>query len=58
MAAVTRSSLFTVRLPGATSPQFLNARLVSARYFETLGVSAARGRVLTLNADRPRRQSL
>jgi predicted permease len=47
MAAVTRSSLFTVRLPGATTPQFLNAQLVSARYFETLGVSAARGRTLT-----------
>jgi predicted permease len=47
MAAVTRSSLFTVRLPGGTTPQFLNAQLVSARYFETLGVSAARGRVLT-----------
>jgi predicted permease len=48
IAAVTRSSLFTVRFPGATTPQFLNAQLVSARYFETLGVSAARGRVLTL----------
>jgi predicted permease len=47
MAAVTRSSLFTVRLPGATTPQFLNAQLVSARYFQTLGVPAARGRVLT-----------
>jgi predicted permease len=47
MAAVTRSSLFTVRLAGATTPEFLNAQLVSARYFETLGVSAARGRVLT-----------
>src|SRR5712691_3636097 len=32
MAAVTRSSLFTVRLPGATTPQFLNAQLVSGRY--------------------------
>ena len=47
MAAVTRSSLFTVRLPGAITPQFVNAQLVSARYFETLGVSAARGRVLS-----------
>jgi predicted permease len=47
MAAVTPNALFTVRLPGATTPQFLNAQLVSARYFETLGVSAARGRVLT-----------
>jgi predicted permease len=48
MAAVTRSSLFTVRLPGATTPQFLNVQLVSGRYFEALGVSAARGRLLTL----------
>jgi predicted permease len=47
MAAVTRSSLFTVLLPGAAMPQFLNAQLVSARYFEALGVPAARGRVLT-----------
>ena len=47
MAAVTRSSLFTVRLPGAASSQYLYVQLVSARYFQTLGVSAARGRVLT-----------
>jgi predicted permease len=47
LAAVTRSSRFAVRLPGATDTQYLQAQLVSARYFATLGVSAARGRVLT-----------
>jgi predicted permease len=47
MAAVTPNSLFAVRLPGAATPQFLNVQMVSAHYFKTLGVSAARGRVLT-----------
>ena len=43
MAAVTRSSLFAVRLPGAAATQYLNVQLVSGRYFQTLGVAAARG---------------
>ena len=47
LAAVTRGSRFIVRLPGSSQPQFLLAQLVSDRYFATLDVSAARGRVLT-----------
>jgi predicted permease len=47
LAAVTRSSRFVVRLRGAAEARYLQAQLVSARYFATLGVSAARGRVLT-----------
>jgi len=47
LAAVTRSSRFSVRLPGASEARFLQAQMVSGRYFATLGVSAARGRLLT-----------
>src|SRR5262245_43746116 len=46
IAAATRSTQFTARLPGATDRAFVQAQLVSGRYFETLGVRAARGRVL------------
>jgi predicted permease len=53
LAAVTRGSRFVVRLPGAREPQYLRAQLVSARYFATLGVPAARGRVLTPDDVRP-----
>ena len=49
IAAVTRSSLFVIRLPGVTQAQFLQGQLVSGDYFATLGVSAARGRTLTAN---------
>jgi predicted permease len=47
MAAVTRSSLFIVRLPGQAAAQFHYVQLASGRYFQTLGVSAARGRLWT-----------
>jgi hypothetical protein len=47
LAAVTRSSRFLVRLPGSAEANRLRGQLVSGRYFATLGVSAARGRVLT-----------
>ena len=47
LAAVTRSSLFVIQLPGVTQAQFLPGQLVSGDYFATLGVSAARGRVLS-----------
>jgi predicted permease len=47
LAAVTRSSRFAVRLPGAGERHFVQAQLVSSRYFATLGVQAARGRLLT-----------
>jgi len=47
LAAVIRSSRFTARLPGATESTFITGQLVSDRYFATLGVTAARGRVLT-----------
>src|SRR5262249_33305068 len=46
IAAVTRSAQFTARLPGASERTFVFAQLISGRYFETLGVRAARGRVL------------
>ena len=46
----TRSSLFTVRLPGATNPQFLNVQLVSGRYFETLQAAVTAAFVL-VNGD-------
>jgi predicted permease len=46
IAAVTRSSRFAARLPGARERQFVAAQMVSARYFETLGISAARGRIV------------
>ena len=49
IAAVTRSSMFVVQLPGVTQAQFLQGQLVSGDYFSTLGVSAARGRSLTAN---------
>jgi predicted permease len=47
LAAVTRSSRFAVRLPGVAERQFIQAQLVSSRYFATLSVRAARGRLLT-----------
>src|SRR5262249_9473756 len=47
LAAVIRSSRFTARLPGAVESTFVTGQLVSGRYFATLGVGAARGRVLT-----------
>jgi predicted permease len=53
MAAVTRSSLFVVRLPGAAAAQFHYVQLASGRYFQTLGVSAARGRLWTADEARP-----
>ena len=49
IAAVTRSSMFVIHLPGVTQAQFLRGQLVSGDYFTTLGVSAARGRALTAN---------
>ena len=56
IAAVTRGSTFVARLPGAAQPSFVRAQLVSGRYFSTLGVAAARGRLLTADdtrVDRP-----
>jgi predicted permease len=47
MAAVIRSSRFAARLPGASESTFITGQLVSDRYFTTLSVTAARGRVLT-----------
>src|SRR4029453_12611584 len=46
MAAVPRGSTFTVRLPGSSDSHFVLAQLVSGRYFDTLEIAAARGRVL------------
>jgi len=53
LAAVTRGARFVVRLPGSAQAQFLSAQLVSERYFETLGVAAARGRTITADDTRP-----
>jgi len=53
LAAVTRSAQFVVRLRGDANPQFARAQLVTGGYFSTLGVSAARGRVLADDDLRP-----
>ncbi len=57
MAAVTRSSLFIVRLPSAAAAQFHYVQLASGGYFQTLGVSAARGRLWTADEARQDRVS-
>jgi predicted permease len=57
MAAVTRSSLFIVRLPGAAAAQFHYVQLASGGYFQTLGVSAAHGRLWSADEARPDRVS-
>ena len=49
IAAVTRSSLLVIQLPGVTPGAISSGQLVSGDYFSTLGVSAARGRTLTAN---------
>jgi predicted permease len=53
LAGVTRSARFVARLPGSPDAQYVRAQLVSARYFDTLGVSVARGRILTPDDLRP-----
>jgi predicted permease len=57
IAAVTRSSTVAVRLPGVAQTRFVQGQLVSADYFNTLDVSAARGRVLTADDVRLDRES-
>jgi predicted permease len=47
LAAVTRSARFVIRLPGSPQASAVRGQLVSGNYFSTLGVTAARGRVLT-----------
>ncbi len=47
LAAVTRSSRLIARLPGEAQRRFVAAQFVSGEYFATLGVQAARGRMLT-----------
>jgi predicted permease len=46
LAGGTRSSRFVVRLPNATHATPVRGQLVSGNYFDTLGVSAARGRTI------------
>ncbi|HEX7779604.1 MAG TPA: ABC transporter permease [Vicinamibacterales bacterium] len=46
LAAATRSTRFIVRLPGDVQPISARGQLVSGKYFTTLGVHAARGRLL------------
>jgi predicted permease len=56
IAAVTRTSLLMVRLPGDTQRRFAQAQFVSGGYFGILGVAAARGRIVTpedVRLDRP-----
>ena len=47
LAAVTRGNRFIVRLPGSSQVIPVEGQLVSGSYFGTLGVSPARGRLLT-----------
>ncbi len=47
LAASTRSSKFIARFPGSVQALPIRAQLVSGGYFATLGVPAARGRLLT-----------
>src|SRR4029453_14655139 len=49
LAAATRSTRFIVRLPGKVQAVSARGALVSRGYFTTLGVPAARGRVLSPN---------
>ena len=46
LAAATRSTRFIVRLPADVQPISTRGQLVSGKYFTTLGVPAARGRLL------------
>ena len=46
LAAVARGSRFISRLPGNSQAIPVEGQLVSGRYFETLGIAAARGRLL------------
>ncbi len=46
LAAVARGSRFISRLPGNSQAIPVEGQLVSGRYFETLGITAARGRLL------------
>jgi hypothetical protein len=57
MAAVTRSSRLIARLPGDTQRRFVQAQFVSGGYFSTLGVEAARGRIVTSEDTRLDRRS-
>ena len=47
LAAVTRGTRFISRLPGNSQVIPVEGQLVSGSYFGTLGISAARGRLLT-----------
>jgi predicted permease len=46
VAGVTRSSRLVVRLPGQSQAHPVRGQLVSGGYFGTLGITAARGRLL------------
>src|SRR5262249_11468435 len=47
LAAATRSNQFAGRLPRDDRPQLVRAQLRSHRFFETMAVSPAQGRLLT-----------
>ncbi|MPY87432.1 MAG: FtsX-like permease family protein [Luteitalea sp.] len=47
LAAMTSNMRFVARLPGSPETTRVDAQMVSGRYFATLGISAARGRLLT-----------
>ena len=47
IAAVTRTTRLLMRLPGDPQRRFLRGQFVSGGYFATLGLQAARGRMLT-----------
>jgi len=57
LAASTRTAPFVYRRAGSAVPRLLVGQLVSANYFETLGVRASRGRVLTPEDDQLDRPS-
>jgi predicted permease len=57
LAAVTRSARLVEHAPGSAERRYVRAQLVSGGYFSTLGVTAARGRMLGEEDTRTDRES-
>jgi len=57
LAFVTRNARFNIRLPGESERRFVQTQLVSGRYFETLGVTPWRGRLIASGDVQPDREA-